>query len=155
MCGYCQVFPTKLFFQHYKRSGQNLSIHMLWNLKMRFHQKILVLVLTLAVLGDFSSLLNSVWTGNELVLHSSGLILPGANAWVGAVARVLGRAISRSLSKSKNVKKGAAEHTKNKRPSTKEKHQKGEGRRKKDQERAKDKKQKGGKDGSKKRGWRG
>lgn len=136
----------------YKRVHLRLEINDLQidtgSVKMRFHQQAIFLVLCLAVVGDIGSFFNSMWTGSELVSHNAGLLIPGADAVWGAVARAAARAISRSLSKSK--KKGGAEHTKGKRPSTKGKHEKGQSRKQRDQERASDKKQKGGKDGSKK-----
>jgi hypothetical protein len=116
---------------------------------MRIHQQAIVLVLALAVVGDIGSFINSVWTGNELVSHNAGLLLPGADAVIGVVARIAARAWARN-----RARKTASEHTKGKRPSTKGKHEKGQSRKKKDQERAGNKRQKGGKDGSKKRGGR-
>ena len=65
---------------------------------------------------------------------------------MGAVAKGIAKGIA------KRAKKSSSEHTKNKRPSTKGKHEKGQARKERDQGRASGKKQKGGKDGSKKRG---
>lgn len=114
---------------------------------MRFHQQAIFLVLCLAVAGDIGSLINSVWTGSDLASHNAGLLIPGADAVWAAVARGVARAIARRVGK-----KSASEHTMNKRPSTKGKHEKGQSRKQRDQDRASGKKQKGGKDGSKKRG---
>ena len=72
------------------------------------------------------------------------LLYLGANAIWGA------KGIAKSIAK--RAKKSSSEHTKNKRPSTKGKHEKGQARKERDQDRASGKKQKGGKDGSKKRG---
>merc|ERR1712212_520055 len=73
-------------------------------------------------------------------------IIPGAEAIGGLVGRELAKAIARAAAKR------AAGHRKNKRPSNKEKHQRGDRRRGRDQQRAGNKKQRGGKDGSRKRG---
>ena len=40
------------------------------------------LVLCLAVVGDIGYFFNSMWTGNELVSHNAGLLIPGANAFL-------------------------------------------------------------------------
>lgn len=89
---------------------------------MRFHQQTIFLVLCLAVAGDIGSLINSVWTGSDLASHNAGLLIPGADAVWAAVARGVARAIARRVGK-----KSASEHTKNKRPSAKGKHEKGQG----------------------------
>lgn len=114
---------------------------------MKLYQKVIVLIVILAFCGDVGNLINSVWTGQEMISQNSGLLLPGAHAIWGHVAR----AVVRGLSK-RGKKKGGSEHTKGKRPSSKGKHEKGQSRKQKDQDRANGKKQKGGKDGSKKRG---
>lgn len=118
---------------------------------MRFHHQFVTLILVLAVFGDVGNFINSVWTGQELISTNSALILPGAEAVWGHVAKAVVRGVAKSMTK-KGKKNGGSEHTKNQRPSTKGKHEKGQSRQQNDQNRASGKKQKGGKDGSKKRG---
>lgn len=117
---------------------------------MRFQHQVVILILLFAVFGDVGNFLNSVWTGQEMIPQNSARLMPGAEAVLGHVVKAVGGVI-KSMAK-KGKKTGGSEHTKNKRPSNKQKHQKGQSRMKKDQQRASGKKQKGAKDGNKKRG---
>ncbi|VDH93752.1 Hypothetical predicted protein [Mytilus galloprovincialis] len=99
-----------------------------------------------AFIGDVGNLINSVWTGQEILFENSAL-LPGAHAiWVHVAKAVIKGLLKRAK------KRGGSVHRKGKRPSTKGKHEKGQSRKQKEQDRASGKKQKGGKDGSKTRG---
>ncbi|KAK6185278.1 hypothetical protein SNE40_007546 [Patella caerulea] len=109
---------------------------------MKVYQAMFVSLVAISVIGDVGHFFQtlSASPGSELSRNSFSLI-SGADAWVGLAARAIGRAV-----------KSAAGHTKNKRPSNKGKHEKGDARRQRDQNRSDG--QKGGKGGSKKRGGR-
>ena len=111
---------------------------------MKIHEQAVVLGFVLAVVGDLGSLINTAWSGTDLVSKNSALLMQGADAIAGVIGKIL-----------KNVKKGGSEHRKNKRPSSKERHEKGQGRKKADQDRAKGRSGTRGRSGSRGRGSRG
>lgn len=64
---------------------------------MRFHHQFVTLILVLAVFGDVGNFINSVWTGQELISTNSALILPGAEAVWGHVAKAVVRGVEKSI----------------------------------------------------------
>lgn len=106
---------------------------------MRFHEQVVVLVFVLSVVGDIGSFINTAWSGNELSSQNSALLIPGADAFAKLLVNILKNAAKKKRPKKP---KGGSEHTKNKRPSTKGKHEKGQARKEKEQKKANEKKQK-------------
>lgn len=111
---------------------------------MKFHERVIVLVLVFAVVGDIGYFINTAWSGNELATHNSGLMLPGADGFSALVGRFAlsfaraFRAFARSGGRRGRTSRtrSSSEHTKNKRKSTKDKHEKGQARKQRDQNRA-------------------
>ncbi|XP_068704978.1 uncharacterized protein [Montipora foliosa] len=118
--------------------------------------KAVYLLIALSIASDFVNL-RGYWFNNveDITVHSSSLILPGANGWIGPAAKAVEKAVSRSAKKAAKKKEknqrrvqgndrnkarksqGGAEHTKNARPSTKNKHQKAQARRNREQSNSK------------------
>lgn len=121
--------------------------------------KAVYLLIALSIAADIINL-RGYWYKNveDITVHSSSLIFPGANGWVAPVVRAAAKAISKSAKKAAKKKaknqqrvqgnaknkakksQGGAEHTKNARKSTKDKHQKGQARRDRDQQNSNKKK---------------
>ncbi|CAG2208774.1 unnamed protein product [Mytilus edulis] len=97
---------------------------------MKLYQNIVVLIVIFAFCGDVGNLINSVWTGQEMRSQNSGLLLPGAHAIWGHVAKLVAKTLVRSVSRT------GKKITKNKRPRIKGTHEDEQSRKQKDQDRA-------------------
>lgn len=93
---------------------------------MKLHEQIIVLLLILGFFGDIGKLINTL-NGNELVSQNSALFIPGADAFAKRIISTLLKKGKRGK-KPKQSKKPPSEHKKNSRPSTSDKHQKGQAR---------------------------
>ncbi|ESO95388.1 hypothetical protein LOTGIDRAFT_232070 [Lottia gigantea] len=104
---------------------------------MKLYQSMFVALVVISVIGDVSHFVHNMAAspGSELSRNSFSLI-SGSDAIIGALARAIGRAVAR---------RAAAGHRKNRRPSNRGKHEKGDSRRQRDQNRSDG--QKGGKGG--------
>lgn len=107
---------------------------------MKLHEQIIVLLLILGFFGDIGKLINTL-NGNELVSQNSALFIPGADAFAKRIISTLLKKGKRGK-KPKQSKKPPSEHKKNARPSTSDKHQKGQ-----DQKRAEERRKKNHKKG--------
>lgn len=112
---------------------------------MKLHEQIIVLLLILGFFGDIGKLINTL-NGNELVSQNSALFIPGADAFAKRIISTLLKKGKRGK-KPKQSKKPPSEHKKNARPSTSDKHQKGQARKQKDQKRAEERRKKNHKKG--------
>lgn len=114
-------------------------------INMKLHEQIIVLLLILGFFGDIGKLINTL-NGNELVSQNSALFIPGADAFAKRIISTLLKKGKRGK-KPKQSKKPPSEHKKNARPSTSDKHQKGQARKQRDQKRAEERRKKNHKKG--------
>lgn len=112
---------------------------------MKLHEQIIVLLMILGFFGDIGKLINTL-NGNELVSQNSALFIPGADAFAKRIISTLLKKGKRGK-KPKQSKKPPSEHKKNSRPSTSDKHQKGQARKQRDQKRAEERRKKNHKKG--------
>ena len=56
---------------------------------MKIHEQAVVVVFVLAVVGDLGSLINTAWSGTDLVSQNSALLMPGADAFAGIIGKIL------------------------------------------------------------------
>ena len=68
--------------------------------------KVVYVLIVLSIAADLINLRGDWFkqNGDEISMHSSSLLLPGAYGWIGPVGRVVGKAISKSAARAAKKK---------------------------------------------------